>query len=461
MATTSADGYPKRLLLVSYHFPPSEAAGALRWQRLAPIAAKHGWDLDVIALRPESATHVDWGRLAELPASTEIHGVAARPPFSARAAHAIWTLWRVIGGRKRIEGEGGQGNPATLRPGSLHREEITWFRGARSVVRAGNAFVAHREELAWSRVAAGEGIRIAARKRPDVVVSCGPPHLVHEAGRRIARALAIPFVMDMRDPWSLQLRLQEDVASPLWYSLAERAEARCVREADLIVMNTPMAARAMQTKWRRDRVISVLNGLDDEPLISLPWPRQFRIVYAGSIYLDRTPGPLFEAVARVVKSLDLDPDDFQIRIIGNNPEGGLVQLARGLGVERYLEHRCHVPRREVLREYAEAAVLLSLPQDSHYAIPSKVFEYVREPCWVVVQAEAGSATAELLEGSSAFVVDPSDPVRLAEVLTTCYRRFRAGGRPAPIAANDRWSRSQEGGRLMRALDELVRRPSDS
>src|SRR2546422_7800891 len=37
-----------RLLLISYHFPPDPAVGALRWQKLARYAAERGWGLDVM-----------------------------------------------------------------------------------------------------------------------------------------------------------------------------------------------------------------------------------------------------------------------------------------------------------------------------------------------------------------------------------------------------------------------------
>jgi hypothetical protein len=267
--------------------------------------------------------------------------------------------------------------------------------------------------------------------------------------------------MDMRDPWSLQFRLQEDQASPLWFSLAARAEARCVREAGLIVMNTPIAAEAMSAKWPSARVMSVYNGWDDEPLTTLPWPKQFRVLYAGSIYIDRTPGPLFQAVARVVNQLNLTPADFEVRIIGSVPGALLDSLAREAGIGGFVNVIPPMPRKQVLQEYAEAAVLLSLPQDSYFAIPSKVFEYMRQPCWIVAQTEGRSATGDVLAGTSAFVVNPGETDRLAEILSNCYREFRAGRRPAPIAQHGRFSRRTEGERFMTALEELSMRGSPS
>jgi hypothetical protein len=105
----------------------------------------------------------------------------------------------------------------------------------------------------------------------------------------------------------------------------------------------------------------------------------------------------------------------------------VIQLAREEGVGDYVKVLPAIPRQEVLQEYSEAAILLSLPQDTQLAIPSKVFEHVRQPCWVMAQTAADSATGEVLHGTSAFVVDPSDSAATADILVQWYGEFRAGG----------------------------------
>ena len=44
--TEAPDGTP-RLLLITYHFPPGQAAGALRWQKFVTRGAARGWAFDV------------------------------------------------------------------------------------------------------------------------------------------------------------------------------------------------------------------------------------------------------------------------------------------------------------------------------------------------------------------------------------------------------------------------------
>ncbi len=92
---TAPSGSRARLLLVTYHFPPDTAVGALRWQKLARYAAERGWGLDVITLHPAqlvaTAPCGGWrgGASRRLWRRTENRG---RDPTSAggRASGATW-----------------------------------------------------------------------------------------------------------------------------------------------------------------------------------------------------------------------------------------------------------------------------------------------------------------------------------------------------------------------------------
>ncbi len=437
----------------------------MRWQRMSALADDCGWDVEVLTLDPAQVERRDPRRLEELPRSLRVHHVARRLPFLDRAENAVWGAWRRLRPARSVPVAGGPTVPgvpaAASAPGSFGRDEIRWtLGGRRALLRAWAAWRAYAKERAWALDAVEAGLRAAQERRPDAVLSCGPPHLVHEAGRRLAEVLGLPFVIDMRDPWSLQQRLQEDMATPLWFRLAERAERRCVRRAQLVVMNTPKAAERMQRAYPAATVISAMNGWDPEAVPEAPWPAQFRIVFAGAIYLDRSPQPLFRALARAVRRLGLAPADLEVRLIGLADESArapVAAMAAAEGVGDFVRLLPPAPRREVLREYAEAAVLLSLPQDSDMAIPSKVFEYAQYPAWTLAQAERDSATGMALEGTGAYTIPPEDVDSTAAMLVECYEAFRAGRRPAPIARSGRLGRRGEAAKVFAALDRLAAR----
>jgi protein-tyrosine-phosphatase len=441
----------RRLLLLSYHFPPGQSVGALRWQQLSSHAAEHGWGLDVITLHPSSVSDPDMSRLASIPPGTRVYGIRAPTLQIERIERVAQRVYRT----RHFEVAG-------PRPGSRARHEVRWSRKnlVDELRRAYYAWAEYRRQSRWAEAAARLGARLLERGVHRAVVSCGPPHMVHEAARRLADAKGLPLVIDLRDPWSLLQRIPEPVASPLWYSLAARYERRAVAEAALIVMNTESARRAMQAAYpaAAERIIAVMNGHDYEPVPRSRHGHRFTIAYAGTIYLDRDPRPLFRATAEVVRRLDLSPDELGIELMGKagSFNGMPVEaLARGAGIEAFVRVRPPGPLREAMEFLADAAVLLSLPQDSDMAIPSKIFEYMQFEAWVLALASPGSATELLLRDSGADVIPPDDEEAIARSLETRYRQYRRGERPPRLAESGRYGRLEQGRRLFDAINHCI------
>jgi hypothetical protein len=294
--------------------------------------------------------------------------------------------------------------------------------------------------------------------RYTVVLSSGPPEMAHVGASRLARRAGLPHVLDFRDPWSLRERLPEHLASPLWYRSARRHEERIGARAARIVMNTDAAREAMQAAHPHlgDRIVAIPNGTDDDPLPESRQGASFVIAYAGAIYLDRDPGVLFRAAAELIRERELAPSDFTIEFMGYvDPLLRIEESARAVGVWEHLRIHATGSRHEAAAFLARASMLLNLPQDSHMAIPSKIFEYMRLSAFLLALAEPGSATERLLRGTNADVVSPRDEVGLARVLRTRYASWCRGERPRPIAEDPRFGRAARASELFRLLDEVV------
>jgi glycosyltransferase involved in cell wall biosynthesis len=337
----------------------------------------------------------------------------------------------------------GPTHPREPRPGDIGLEEIRWFpMSARTLIRTYHAWIGFARDGRWARAAAALAIRLATSDhgaRPSAVISCGPPHMVHEAARRVAEALEIPSIMDLRDPWSLTPRLPESSASPLWYHLARYHESRAVARSTLVVANTEQVRQAMRARYPEasDRIITVMNGFDDDPIPeSVPGSR-FLIAYAGVIYVDRNPRILFRAAARLIREFGLGPADFGIEFIGQVAElngVSLESIAAEEGVDDFVRLYPPVPRHEALEFLAHAAMLINLPQSIDMSIPSKIFDYMRFNAWLLALSARGSAPELLLRDTSADLVEPDDLEGLVARLRERYRQHLAGQRPPPIAA---------------------------
>ncbi|MBK8005450.1 MAG: hypothetical protein IPK12_16390 [Gemmatimonadetes bacterium] len=469
---TAPTGRP-RLLLLSYHFPPGQAPGALRWEKLVRFADERGIGADVLTVHPDDLPRSDASRLTTLPAGTRVFGTRVPLVTLERLEALAYGAYRTLRPPRRTppQAPAPSGSPAPSPPpappvvGSYGREEILGGRirrGRLGDIRAG--FYAQLEadkDLAWARAATATGLQVLERGVHRIVVSCGPPHMPHVAASELAVRQGIPHVMDLRDPWRLQQRLPNAIASTRWFALATRWEERCVARAALVVTNTAPFALGMQALYpgQRDRILPVMNGYDEEAVPAVERDPRFLIAYAGSIYLDRDPRPLFRAGARVIREEGLTPAQIGFSFIGNTERYGGVpvrQIAAQEGIGEFVETGPTLPRSEAMAFLARATLLVSLPQDSDLAIPSKVFEYLNFEAWVLALATPESATGAALAGTSADLAPPDDEAAMAEVLRRRWREFAAGGRPGKPTGTARLARRAQATTLFDALAPYFR-----
>jgi len=420
--------------------------------------------MDVVTLDPALYPAQDSTRLADLPDGTQVFGVKQPRLIGEQIEGSLVGLKQRLRRRgKPTRGTAAPSESMKLAPraDSYSRAEIlSGSVPGPGLVRAYHA----RQDLArieaWARAAAEVGRGIIEEGGHRAVVSCGPPHPTHLGARHLARAFDLPLVVDLRDPWALVERIPAHIASPTWYRLSARAERRVVEDAALIVLNTEAALHAMQTAHpdAAGRMTCVMNGCDEEPVPAPDRSKRFLVAYAGSIYLDRDPRPLFRAARTVVTELALAPERFGIEFMGKAQSYGgktVEMIAEEEGIGDFVRVHAARPRGEALNFLASASVLLSLPQDSEMAIPSKIFEYFQFEAWILALAERDSATELLLRGTGADTVSARDIKGLEQVLRSRYREWERGTRPRPLSADPRLTRRHQAAKLIKAIGATI------
>ena len=430
-------------------------------------AARRGWGASVLTLdQSQIETKIDKERLTELPSGTRVYGVRVPKLRIERLENLLWSFYKRL---RRRPTPAKTDQPSTGQPQgqapdndqiSLAASELKWnLRHLSRADRHYYAWLHFATTLAWAEVAQDLARRILDEEPHQIVISCGPPHQVHSAGLEISQERALPLVVDMRDPYSLVERLPVSMASPLFLYLARRMERPVIAGASLIVANTEPARSALNEVYpdASSRTLTVTNGYDDEPVPSAQYGRRFVAAYAGSVYLDRDPTLLMRAAATIVRDLRLTPEDFGLEFIGYVDTGyDLAAIAKREGLEReFVSVRPPCSRRELFQQLAKAAMLISLPQDSHLAIPSKIFEYMKFRAWLLVLAETGSASELLLRNTAADVVLPQDVNGMTAAFRRRYEQFAGGVFPSPLATNEQFSRTFQADRLFLEIEKIV------
>jgi glycosyltransferase involved in cell wall biosynthesis len=428
---TPAGETMRRAIIVNYHVPPIGGAGALRGVKLVRGLPALGYE--PIVVTGPGGSHGRWRpedqRLADESPGAEIHRIVEPEP-------------------ERATGWAGRRERWLARP-------TAWDRW-------------------WIEDVVETGRRAAAERPVDLVYADLGPDATAEAAIRLARALGVPCIVDLQDPWALdEMRVQPTV---LHRRVDHSRMGRALRRADVVVMNTTEARAAVLAAFPAldpDRVHAIPYGYDagdfEAPEPAVPDDGVFRIVHTGSFHTHL--GRRLRETGRLRRLLG-GGADLPVDIITRSPVYLVQALDRLLAArpelaqrielhvaglmlddDREVLDRCPVVRMHGFQTHDESvrlmrsADVLFLPMQDlpapvrARAVPCKTYEYLASGRPVLAAVPDGDARDLLERAEDVFPVRPSDVEGMARVLE---RELDRGARRPSVSA----SRAE----LLRPLD---------
>ncbi|GIW87701.1 MAG: hypothetical protein KatS3mg108_2025 [Isosphaeraceae bacterium] len=326
--------------------------------------------------------------------------------------------------------------------------------------------------LCWLPAAARASRRQIQGRRPDVLLTSGPPHWIHLLGLSLQRRFGIPWVADFRDPWIATDWTHTHWGLSRWFQ--GTLERRLMRRANALIANTPNVAAALRAAFpaAASRIVSITNGYDPEdfgqPLpVDPPAPDQpISILHPGQIYAGRDPRPLLQAVADLHQA-DHAGDRFHLRFLGHRPDHhdalDLAAEIRRLGLEQVVAWEPPVPHTQAVASIRRAEILLLLDSPGRrLGVPAKLFEFLAAGRPILALTETGSDTHQILASSQTVFrqAPPCDlpAIRLAlQELAQLARRARAKPLPdLPRIDQSPYTRANTARQLAQLLDTLRR-----
>jgi glycosyltransferase involved in cell wall biosynthesis len=299
------------------------------------------------------------------------------------------------------------------------------------------------ESRGWMFRAALRARSVIRRFQPQVVVSSGPPHAAHLVARMATIGSALPWFIDMRDPWAGPLpKAWQSYRWGTWMfrAFAPLLERLAFRAAQGVITTTSAFAEALAVKYPALPVVCIPNGVDAE---CLPPPARDRypglgIAYAGTLYAGRDLGPLVNAL-RIF--LERHPAAAQggskLRIAGEAGAAharSFYETIAAARMEQYVEVLGKLPRAQALDVVSRSRLAVVLAQEQELQVPAKLYESVAMGIPTLVVAPADSAAG--VEGGrvGAVVRDPADVEGIACLLEQLWRddSRRRSACPVPI-----------------------------
>lgn len=401
----------KRVLIITYYWPPTGGSGVQRWVKFCKYLPSMGWQPVVYTPENPEQLAVDSSLLKDIPEEVEVLKTPIREPYD--------TYRKLIG-----KGSGAgqtEVNPLNSQKKGLTGKLAVWVRG--------NFFVPD-PRAGW----VGPSVKFLAKylqEHPvDVVVTTGPPHSMHLIGRGLKRATGVRWIADFRDPWTGMFYFKHLGLWPLAARKHRRLEQSVLDEADGVISVTPLVQKDFQARTQTP-VYLVTNGFDEDDYKGVPAvpAGKFTIVHTGLFAADGNPLCLWDAIARKCAGDRMFREQCEIRLAGK-VDAQIVEAIRERGLGGNLVNLGYISHEDTVREQQVASMLiLPLRQEPEYAkvLPGKIFEYLasRRPVLGIGQEEGAAAT--VLRDAGAGVMYDWDRVQpVSDFIEREWERYLAG-----------------------------------
>jgi glycosyltransferase involved in cell wall biosynthesis len=416
MTGTAGQGAERRILLIAYHFPPSAAVGGMRMANFARCLSAFGWAPSVLTIRDESIAEVDVERL---------RGLEGIPIHKARVFTTVEGIYpavkRRLVRRRRSPSSADAGAGAALARGAVSGESFL-----RRIRRYILAFLALPDrERGWILPATAAAIRLIRRDRIGWIMTSCPPYSGHLIGLVVKRMTGTRWVADFRDPWMTTGSKRLYPTCALSLRIESWLERKVIENADIVLFNVERLRNAYRERHRhvpRDRFVFIPNAIAPRPLpdpAGVPKYGTFTFCYTGSLYVGRSPEPVWQALALLIRENRIAADAVRFKLIGHcrsiNGTPTSV-LARKYGLESVVEVHDTIPHADALDIVSRSHLALLLAPDLPFQIPAKVYDYLGAGTRILAIADDGGTADLVRETASGQAFSPGDVEGIAKFI---------------------------------------------
>lgn len=409
----------KRVLIITYYWPPTAGSGVQRWLKMSKYLPQYGWQPVIYTPENPEAGMTDESLLRDIAPEAE---VIKRPILEPYAVFNALTGNKAKNSGKASAGSGAV-NPinAVGHKSPLMRLSL-WLRA--------NVFVPDPRFL-WIRPSV-RFLKQYLREHPvDAIVSTGPPHSMHLIARALHRSMGIPWSADFRDPWT---RIFYFKHLPLTRRSRKRyaaMELSVLREADHVVAVTDNMVRdfleelgpGQQDKGKFHVIENGYDEADFTGITAAELPAGFNLVHTGLFSAEGNPRRLWRVLAELCRDLPGFGRDLHLTFAGKtDPE--ILASVREAGLGGHLTDRGYIPHHEANRlQKAADLLLLPLREEPEAAgiLTGKYFEYLAAGRPIAAFGPHGSVLERSLAATrTGRIFDWEEEVPLKEYLTALY-----------------------------------------
>ena len=431
----------KKVLIITYYWPPSGGAGVQRWLKFAKYLPEHGWM--PIIYTPSNPEHPVEDKSLFKDIRNDNLVVIKRPIWEPYKYYKLFT------GKKTSE---------KVQPGFLNESPTNniiekfarWLRG--------NLFIPDARVF-WIKPSINFLIKLLKNNPVDLIVSTGPPHSMHLIGMGLKQRFDIPWLTDFRDPWTQIDFYQHLMLTSKADKKHKKLEKTVLEKADCITTVGSNCAKGIKNVTNKD-VHVITNGYDTDDFQNCPAFNYdfFSITHIGSMNKDRNPKGLWKALRRLIGENPELKNKLKIRFVGKTDYAIFEDLSKNM-LSEYVENHNYLPHDKALVEASRSALLL-LPinntQNIKGIVTGKLFEYIALKRPILCLGDKEGDAASILyqtEGGKAFGFEDIDEIK--NYLEEKFSEFKKLSLEVNPKNTERYSRDKLTGDMVGLFKKLV------
>ncbi|RKE82659.1 glycosyl transferase family 1 [Chryseobacterium sp. AG363] len=353
----------KKILIITYYWPPAGGPGVQRWLKFAKYLPDFGWK--PIIYTPENPSYplLDETLMKDVPENIEM------------VRTKIWEPYQLAEKLNKSNKKFKAGQFDVGKNQSWKSKLSIWVRG--------NFFIPDARVF-WVKPSVTFLEKYLKENKIDTIVTSGPPHSLHLIGLGLKNKMPdLKWVADFRDPWTeisyykhLKLTKSSDKKH-------RQLESAVFKNADITLATSYTDAENFRKAGAN--AFCITNGFDESDSSKKAGENKnsqiekaFTLSYIGVLEQLRNPENLWKALDELVKENAEFTADFKLKFVGRIDDKILHSIENS-SLKNHILNLGYLSHGKAVEEMQNSNLLLitNFPNESSRGIiPGKIFEYL-------------------------------------------------------------------------------------
>jgi len=431
----------KKVLIITYYWPPSGGAGVQRWLKFAKYLRNFGWEPVIYTpLNPEFPA-IDDTLAKDIPVDIEVIRTPIWEPYE---------FYKKLTGKK---------STTKINSGFLNDKKSPGLVEQLSVWVRGNLFIPDARKF-WIKPSVRFLTKYLKENHIDAIVSTGPPHSMHLIALAIKTRLSIPWLADFRDPWT-DIDYYKNLKISAYADRKHKSlELKTIKDCSaMVVVSRDMKENYEKMGARNVHVIT--NGFDSDDMADDQVIRdtKFSISHIGTLPPSLNLKGLWQVLSALSESLPNFRNDLEIKLVGKVDQS-VVDDIKSYNLNDQLnriEYVTHDKAALLMRQ--SALLLLAINKDSPNAkgiLTGKFFEYLASGRPIMAIGPTDGELARIIKESEAGEIAAYDDlVQIKKIIISMYEKYLLNDLNTSPKGIEKYTRKNLTSELVTILDKMV------